>query len=139
MIRHTAVSLLTSSIKHWSVKNGDSETYIKHLLLHNFGVHTTTVQVTHKTKKGGSVIYSFCSNKFPKTFTSFWSKNNVVIFSTGDEWSLKLFFFVLTARKANCLSLLVLADARKDHSSPLSVSKAHPNRGAYIILIWLQH
>ena len=37
MIRHTAVSLLTSSIKHWSVKNGDSETYIKHLLLHNFG------------------------------------------------------------------------------------------------------
>ena len=62
MIQHTDVSLLTSSIK-------DSETYIKHLLLHNFGVHTTTVQVTHKTKKGGSVIYSFRSNKFPKTFT----------------------------------------------------------------------
>ena len=69
MIQHTDVCLLTSSIKHWSVKNGDSETYIKHLLLHNFGVHTTTEQVTHKTKKGGSVIYSFCSNKFPKTFT----------------------------------------------------------------------
>ena len=69
MIQHTDVSFLTSSIKHWSVKNGDSETYIKHLLLHNFGVHTTTVQVTHKTKKGGSVIYSFRSNKFPKTFT----------------------------------------------------------------------
>ena len=69
MIQHTVVSFLTSSIQHSSVKNGDSETYIKHLLLHNFGVHTTTVQVTHKTKKGGSVIYSFCSNKFPKTFT----------------------------------------------------------------------
>ena len=45
----------------------------------------------------------------------------------------------LTARKANFLSLLVLANAGKDHSSPLSVSKAHPKRGAYIILIWFQH
>ena len=38
MIQHTVVSFVTSFTKHWSVKNGDTETYIKHLLLHNFGV-----------------------------------------------------------------------------------------------------
>ena len=56
MIQHTAVSLLTSSIKHWSVKNGDSETYIKHLLLHNFGVHTPTEQVTQNIERWFSTL-----------------------------------------------------------------------------------
>ena len=79
MIQHTVVSFLTSSIKHWSVKNGDSETYIKHLLLHNFGVQPFSL----------TYLYSMVQNLKSTCI----SKNTLLqvvfstLFSVIDLWS----------------------------------------------------
>ena len=79
MIQHTVVSFVTSSIKHWSVKNGDSETYIKHLLLHNFGVQPFSL----------TYLYSMVQNLKSTCI----SKNTLLqvvfstLFSVIDLWS----------------------------------------------------